>query len=47
MAKDKQIQESKQKLVREHVRIIPKLEKAGLKREASIQKKELGEIRKK
>lgn len=38
---------SKSEMVKEHSRIIPELKKAGLKKEACKQTKELKEIKKK
>lgn len=36
---------SKKKALAEHMRIVPELEKAGLKKEAKTQKKDLKEIK--
>lgn len=38
---------SKKEMVKEHKRIIPELKKAGLKKEAKRQSKELKQIKKK
>ena len=38
---------SKKEMIQEHKRIIPELRKAGLKKEANKQAKELEEIKKK
>lgn len=38
---------SKREMIKEHTRIVPELKKAGLKREALRQAKELKEIKKK
>lgn len=43
----KQIKVSKRAMVSEHARIIPKLRKAGLRKEARRQAKELKELRRK
>lgn len=39
--KDKKIEMSKKMLVKEHKRLIPELEKAGLKKEEEEQEKDL------
>lgn len=41
MNKDKKIAISKKMVVKEHKRLIPELEKAGLKKEAEEQEKDL------
>lgn len=45
--KDKKILISKKMLLKEHKRIIPELKKAGLKKEATDQAKELKELKSK
>lgn len=45
--KDKKIKMSKKLLLNEHKIIIPELEKAGLKKEAEEQEKDLREIKSK
>jgi len=45
MSKDKKIKVSKSEMIAEHKRIVPELRKAGLKKEAAKQSRELKELK--
>jgi hypothetical protein len=46
MLKDKKIAISKKMMVKEHERLVPELEKAGLKKEAKEQEEDLRKYKK-
>ena len=46
-SKDRRIEMSKKMYIKEHKRLVPELEKAGLKKEAKEQRKDLEEAKNK